>query len=993
MSQVSDAIWHAKLHARLHDPAEKPLVLMRDPGTSHEEGTARVLRETIFGSPAHPSGSLAEALKRADWWASSADRVAFPSASEDGRYPQWQQVRFDQNPVLVHPLTGQPFKIGEHEGQLRNTTVEELKAGSLHHFQALVQRSDSQVDLRRTMLALWRFGPELSGPLKDELGALWPVLPADTRTPDHTIWQHLDLTSAFAGAFVSDENGEAALLSLSIGPVQDFIALGRSTSDLWAGSHFLSRLIWEGLRVICEALGPDALLFPQLRGVPQVDLWLREQCGVDSALFAGLDWTTRPTDANPLFVAALPNRFVAIVPANRAAQLAESCTLAMREFVRRNAEQALARVLAAAAIDDPDRALPCWSQLQTQLDGFPEVHWSAVPFHLAERSIACLTAGDTTSADATDEPDLRTLLGRFYPAAEQPGYFDSAAWKALLALPRRDRGQQAAWFWDPRPAALYPALYDLAERSLAARKTLRPFVQSTQRGYRCSLSAEVEWLTTDIDQLQWSPGQRRDNGTLWTTLAEKQPSWVKRGEHLGALALLKRLWPTLFVEEVKSAGLNVDRYVVSSHSFALAGSLQKWLEQPQRAQSPEAERILAGGRPSALPPRLVAQRDAARSRAVDLARRIPDYLDAAAEDERKSRSREADVRALLGSSSLETYYGLLLMDGDRLGAWLGAQAPGVPSYEQLFHPQVAANLAQKFADQAKLTAYRQAPRAPSPAFHSTLSAALNAFALELAPRLVERACAGKLIYAGGDDLMALSTSTDLPDMMDSLRAVYSGRPPTSSRVKDRLKTAGISECDSGHALARGRLLRLMGEKASASVGAVIAHKMAPLGSVLRALRRAEQQAKREGGRDAFALTLIKRSGGSQTLIAKFRYGEGEEQIDTLAVFSDLRDFLANEASRRAAYLSMEWLRELGTEPADGPMLQHLLAYQLDRQASSDWGRKLARTLARQLVRLALAEASRPRAAGQPAPKATEVLATFLSVAEFLAREQRRGQSA
>ena len=90
------------------------------------------------------------------------------------------------------------------------------------------------------------------------------VLPADTRVPDHTIWNHLDLTSAFASAFALDPEKNPALLAMSFGPVQDFIAQARTTSDLWAGSHLLSRLAWEGLKVICEQLGPDAVIFPAI---------------------------------------------------------------------------------------------------------------------------------------------------------------------------------------------------------------------------------------------------------------------------------------------------------------------------------------------------------------------------------------------------------------------------------------------------------------------------------------------------------------------------------------------------------------------------------------------------------------------------------------------------------------------------------------------------------------------------------------------------------
>src|SRR5690606_19951155 len=117
-------------------------------------------------------------------------------------------------------------------------------------------------DLRKILLTYWRFGPDLDVTSADthdntRLGKLWEVLPADTRVPDHTIWDHLDLTSAFAGAFAADAkdlpagtDGDVALLALSIGPVQSFIASARTTSDLWAGSHLLSRLSWEAMRPV-----------------------------------------------------------------------------------------------------------------------------------------------------------------------------------------------------------------------------------------------------------------------------------------------------------------------------------------------------------------------------------------------------------------------------------------------------------------------------------------------------------------------------------------------------------------------------------------------------------------------------------------------------------------------------------------------------------------------------------------------------------------------
>ena len=59
----------------------------------------------------------------------------------------------------------------------------------------------------------------------------------------------------------------------------------------------------------------------------------------------------------------------------------------------------------------------------------------------------------------------------------------------------------------PNEGTLYPVNYDLAERSLAAAKTVRTFPQLQQHGYRCSLCGEREWLTHDRELLSHYPNK------------------------------------------------------------------------------------------------------------------------------------------------------------------------------------------------------------------------------------------------------------------------------------------------------------------------------------------------------------------------------------------------------------------------------------------------------------------------------------------------------
>jgi CRISPR-associated protein Cmr2 len=155
--------------------------------------------------------------------------------------------------------------------------------------------------------------------------------------------------------------------------------------------------------------------------------------------------------------------------------------------------------------------------------------------------------------------------------------------------------------------------------------------------------------------------------------------------------------------------------------------------------------------------------------------------------------------------------------------------------------------------------------------------------------------------------------------------------------------------------------------------------MAPLSAVMRELRAAESRAKSEGGRDAFSITVMKRSGGALRFTAKW---EGH-----LTLLGDLRAFLTGEAvSRRAVYNSLEWLRDLPEPEGDGAMLETLLAYQFRRQTRKEGAADAADpvgTLARRLTELAMAQ-----------PKCRlDWLGKFLTVAEFLAREARGGEAA
>ncbi len=1021
-----DFTWQTKLAARIHDPAEKALVLLRDPA-GHEGGTSRALTRLlglsdITGDALAPDNADALStvvfkrgiplamyrhVQRADWWAAAADRPQWPMetittpAGKTLSVAPWAQVRWTRSPVLIHPLTGDTFDLAKHGG-LSDTDLADLKQRSFGHFSRLLSAlrdSGPAEDPRKTLLAYWRFGPEL---VEEEdngkLGALWRLLPADTRIPDHSIWDHLDLTSAFAGAFAADPDGEASLLALAIGPVQGFIAAARTTSDLWAGSHLLARLAWEAMKPVCEALGPDAILFPRLRGIPQVDIWLREEMNLPAELFGDCDWMRGGTDANPLFSAALPNRFVAIVPARRAKELAEEVTRRVRAWLQEKGQTAVDRLLDVTGLKTEGEQ-HCHRQVREQLEGFPEVHWSAVPFSL----IRPRNAAKQTDLDVAA---LSDAMAPFFGvgAGQDCGFLHTPAWQALQqeATLRDDEGKESVFF-APNPGVLYPAVYDLAERVLAAAKSVRAFEQTEQRGWRCSLTGETEWLTDNSDHLAVPAGKRKSRKderfreaehveTLWTRVADKNPAWAKKGEHLGALPALKRLWPTLFAEEVGRAlgGKDIGRFVVSTHTMALAHQLDQWLERGGLTAEGLAIALKKYRSESAALPRRLMRKHAANRKGIDDAKLIPGLLDVASEEE-ISDSESAEIRRLVSQTlatgrdkkekvRLETYYALLMMDGDHMGRILSGDEKTAIPYRGSFHPHVRNGFEECAARQEIIRRYGEQRRPISPNRHLAISGALNDFSQTVVRHVVEEEHLGRVIYAGGDDVLAMLPVVDLLPAMQRLRLAWSGHDPAHEGGTH----AGLT-LQGGFAALKTRrdgkeclqLMRMMGGNASASCGAVIAHHQAPLGGVLRELRAAEQRAKQEGGRDAFSLTVIKRSGGALRLTAQWG-----EPVDVLA---DLRVYLADEGvSRRAVYHSLEWLADLPEPEGDGAMIEALLTYQLERQAE-----KTARDrhdipgLAKRLTVLALAQAGDRLA----------WLGNFLTVAEFLARETRAGEPA
>ena len=88
---------------------------------------------------------------------------------------------------------------------------------------------------------------------------------------------------------------------------------------------------------------------------------------------------------------------------------------------------------------------------------------------------------------------------------------------------------------------------------------------------------------------------------------------------------------------------------------------------------------------------------------------------------------------------------------------------------KLLHPIVRNSL-----DRQEWDELLNMQRPLNPSLHLVTSKALRDFSLHVAREIVEKDHLGKLVYAGGDDVLAFVNLRDLPEVMRKLRAYFSG---------------------------------------------------------------------------------------------------------------------------------------------------------------------------------------------------------------------------
>ncbi len=824
--------WNHKVKAFLHDPPDKAIHI---PG--HEARANRLLDALGIQASLDPAE-----YKAADIIASGMDRAVLPGYSPDAQ--KNGAIDFCRHPAVTHPTgaDGQlslSLPISNRKELLHQVETEmcallkkdvgQFTDGRGLSEQSLYKGSEASFAPARFHYLFFLLRRRLAEKNIGGLGGLWHRMPADTRIPDHSIWQHSGLVSALASCFRLSDKNQAGLMVFNIAPIQDFIGRARKLRDYWAGSIILSWLAFEGIKAVIFELGADHILYPSLHGQPLIDDLL---CAWQMDGLAD-------KQSNSHGVASFPNKFVCLVPVGMENEIAERIQQAIQDKWLALGQATLARV---EKLVGPDEYIT--RQFTRQMGTYWEYSWAATPLLVKQNK--------TAIAELLPEEGITTLFA-FVEDTDK-----------LLAEKNINSGSGQG--------PLYGASHRLAQTMLAAGKSYRTEQREKEPGIKCDMFGEFEALRFAFkDGDDHNPPPTQD--PFWQTLKEEwnPKSDFGRSERLCAIGLVKRLayqvCRSMDDHPLKKMFKNAGNFPSTTEM-----ALHDWHRQLERHAREDSKLAAELAEFSGNSAAQLAQWFHAINEPEQVQRGGYEITDI---DERQKQSAGKIFLKHHKVKDVHKYYALLMMDGDRMGSLVNGETLGA-RWKSVLHPELAARMAGRFEEKYKKFWQKHfgETRQISPAVHAAVSEALGDFSLLSAPEIIEKKYKGRLIYAGGDDVCAIMPVSTVLAAAREIAESY-GRGFVFMDEKGR-----ITFPDGSWSPQPGKLAMYLGkgENISISAGIMIAHHKKPLVRVIDRAHQLLDKAKKEGGRNSFCLELDKRSGGGRLFMAGWNDLIGRETI-------------------------------------------------------------------------------------------------------------------
>jgi CRISPR-associated protein Cmr2 len=766
--------------------------------------------------------------------AEGADRSAFPLPAK----ADWARASF-----LTHPM--QPAAALRWSG---GTGSKEL-AGLSQEIGRIGERvrngnPSETVRLERINLLLWLRQRALCAIVG---GSFAEHLPADPQLPDHAAWSTARIAAAVAGVGAGEAHSEPVLARVSLHGVQPYIAEARKARDLWTACMVFGELTWAAMGPIIDHCGPEAILYPDLRGnALMYQALLRREAeergdgptDAPSWLEGALPESVRATGGGTRAV-PVPNTFAALLPAT--IHTRDGRALTAEALLGECAQAAASRweELRAAAL----RAVPLgggsWTAIyERSTKQGPALSWTLSPWEhplhdLGPRpddlqGLPGWRDGLTPSQrshQARRDTQLRELVSP--EAWAEHDHLFYAAWGHHAELLRAERG-----FDYPLQHARLLALHEATGRGrLAPSPPPEPGEKCTLTGRHEALhngpgvgsraAAKVLWQSAGVDDHGAVSERLGGPGAMKRYLADAggpkgiSPRWQGVGNPTGALdgapfpstagvaatPWLRALWE-LIVEMRKGPAalpaLPLDALALGQlerEVRSLVHAAKQAFPEPDLhpAIHPWALHALNGGGETilaslvgleaqrwsipaqqAIADRLAPGDQRDRVNALITEHLVPFFRGLRRAARALAEAREAQNKAT-GQSRVASGFELLVkkvaagpgehcailaMDGDGISKLVGGD-PGAlrARWRDALHPDVVRGIegagAEVKPEVAAARGLLDRPRAMSPALHGTLTRALADLTDRIAPWVIEVEFNGRLIYAGGDDLLAM----------------------------------------------------------------------------------------------------------------------------------------------------------------------------------------------------------------------------------------------
>ncbi|PIE00909.1 MAG: type III-B CRISPR-associated protein Cas10/Cmr2 [Acidobacteria bacterium] len=370
--------------------------------------------------------------------------------------------------------------------------------------------------------------------------------------------------------------------------------------------------------------------------------------------------------------------------------------------------------------------------------------------------------------------------------------------------------------------------HQLAQSVLAASKVMRRPKAGGEQGEKCHQCGEFEVLHTEPLTGKASEYKRHIK-RVWSQLADRFGSEVKNNERLCAHCALKRFFNRI-----------LDKNHILYKTFKQADSFPSTTE--------------------------IALNSYFMREATD-------------KKERKEvAQRVYEERTLPGMRNEDVYYAILMMDGDKMGDLVNGDTLA-STWKSVLHPELVKRLETEgfnppFSREWKhlFSQKNLNKRLVTPACHASISESLADFSLYGVAPIIQRDTqgSGRLIYAGGDDVCAVLPVQYALDVAQKIRAYYSQSFQFVNSADSLPKGQPIHSENWVPEPGKLSINLGKGDKISISAGILICHHKENLSQMIeRAHQLLDRKAKSEGGRNACAIELRKRAGGSRYIVKKW----------------------------------------------------------------------------------------------------------------------------